>query len=91
MSPAMDKLQRSDLIRNDEKITVQRAVVRTPMPSHAHDFVELAYLLSGTGRQTVNGRDLAVGRGTLLFLNFQDWHAITPDPDNPDNTMEYIL
>jgi AraC-like DNA-binding protein len=86
----MDKLQRDRLIRTDEKITIQRAVVRTPMLSHAHDFVEMAYLLSGTGSQTVNGRELPVGRGALLFLNFQDWHAITPDPDHPDHTMEYI-
>lgn len=45
---------------------------------HTHDFIEIEYILSGSGCQVVNGITYYVERGDLLLLNFGDRHSILP-------------
>lgn len=47
-------------------------------PIHCHDFVEISYLLSGSGVQLVNGVRYPVRKGDLLCLNLADCHSYYP-------------
>jgi len=47
-------------------------------PIHCHDFVEISYLLSGSGVQLVNGIRYPVRKGDLLCLNLDDCHSYYP-------------
>jgi AraC-like DNA-binding protein len=45
-------------------------------PLHTHQFIEIEYIISGTGKQNINGKDYFVKRGDVLFLNIGDSHSI---------------
>jgi AraC family transcriptional regulator, L-rhamnose operon transcriptional activator RhaR len=47
-------------------------------PIHSHDFLEISYLLSGSGVQLVNGIRYPVRKGDLLCLNLDDKHSYYP-------------
>lgn len=49
------------------------------METHMHDFVEIEYVLSGRGVQTINGRDYAVKRGDFIYLKKGDFHTYCTD------------
>ncbi|MBQ8849687.1 MAG: helix-turn-helix domain-containing protein [Clostridia bacterium] len=45
--------------------------------THTHDFIELIYILSGRGREIIDGKTYEVGRGDLLFINYGSTHAFS--------------
>ncbi len=49
-----------------------------PQPVHTHDFAEIVYILDGRATETVNGRDVELSRGSLLFINRGSTHEFTP-------------
>ena len=42
---------------------------------HNHDFVEIVYIIEGTGRQCVDDEEFEVKAGDLLFINYGCTHA----------------
>jgi len=44
-------------------------------PNHIHRFIEVVYILEGTGVHYVNGVAYKVKRGDILFINFEQVHA----------------
>lgn len=53
--------------------------VERPVTLHFHDFYELEIVLSGTGRQNLNGSEYALTPGTVYFLTPIDFHQVTPE------------
>lgn len=47
-------------------------------PNHTHDFVEMVYTFNGNAVHIVNGREIPVRKGDLLFLNYNCTHSIKP-------------
>lgn len=47
-------------------------------PTHTHDFVELVYTFHGNGVHVVNGKEIPVRKGDLIFLNYNCTHSIKP-------------
>lgn len=43
--------------------------------THTHDFIEIVYILSGKGVQTVDGKTYDVRRGDMLFINYGSVHG----------------
>ena len=54
---------------------------------HDHDFVEILYVLEGTGRHCVDGEEFTVKAGDLLFINYGSTHAFFVD----DKLVAYNL
>lgn len=50
-------------------------------PVHQHEFVELVYILSGTGEHAVANRSYRVGKGNLVFVNYKENHSFHADSD----------
>ena len=44
-------------------------------PRHTHKFIEIVYVLEGSGVHYVNGVAYKVKRGDILFINFEQVHA----------------
>ena len=42
---------------------------------HDHDFIEIVYVIEGTGRHCINGEEFSVKAGDLLFINYGCTHA----------------
>ena len=54
-------------------------------PEHLHEFIEMVYIVSGSGVHGVGGREYRVERGSLLFINYRQIHYF-----RMDELMEYI-
>lgn len=63
----------------DAPLRVRRQRLVEPVPTHWHEFYEIAYILAGTGTHRTNGRSVAVGPGTLVGLTPADFHDFDPD------------
>ena len=48
-------------------------------PVHTHDFLELVYIVSGKGKQCVDGKEYTVARGDFLFINYGQTHAFSSE------------
>ena len=42
---------------------------------HTHDFIEIIYIFSGKGTETIDGMEYKVERGDLLFINYGSTHS----------------
>ena len=47
--------------------------------THTHDFIEIVYILSGKGKQFVDGKIYNVQRGDMLFINYGSVHSFELD------------
>lgn len=50
-------------------------------PPHTHDFIEIVYILSGKMIHTIDGKEYAVQRGDILFMNYGCTHAFSSDQE----------
>ena len=71
----MREYKADELIRPEESITFQEIVVDGEEAVHTHDFIEIVYIASGRGRQTVGGVSCDVQRGDAVFINFGQTHS----------------
>lgn len=66
---------------NEKKFKQLINILRDPMTKdkkmemHTHDFVEIEYVLFGSGIQIINGKEYNVSRGDLIFLKKGDCHT----------------
>ena len=57
-------------------ITVRPHTRFLPFPAHRHDYVEAVYMCAGTGVHLVNGKEIRLQAGELLFLSPQAVHEV---------------
>ena len=68
-------------VDNEKKFKQLINILRDPMDKnkkmemHTHDFIEIEYVLSGTGTQIINGQKYKVKRGDVIFLKKGDCHT----------------
>ena len=54
-------------------------------PLHTHDFIEIVYIMSGSGVHTVDGEDYSVKSGDVLFMNYGCTHTFFTEKE-----MKYV-
>ncbi len=64
-----------NMIAPTDVLFVNRDELYVPNSTHAHEFYELEYIISGTGVQIVNGKTYEVKRGDLIFIDIKDTHS----------------
>jgi AraC-like ligand binding domain. len=72
-------------LEKDEFVQLTRQICREIQAPHTHEFIEIVYIIDGSGSQTVNSDTYPVKRGDLLFINFKEVHAFSSE-----HHMEYI-
>lgn len=74
-------------VNTDENISVQKIINKSGVtePIHKHEFIELVYIASGSGTQCVDGREYAVSKGNMLFINYNQSHSFSSE-----NELIYI-
>lgn len=58
---------------------------------HWHDFYELVYLLEGTARHVVNGREFRLVPGSAFIMTPADFHEIVVDGGDPLTCYNVII
>lgn len=65
-----------NFIENGMSLGIFRADCTEHVPKHTHEFAEIIYILDGHTTQTVNGVDVRMSRGNMLFVNCGSTHEI---------------
>ena len=66
--------------QSDEMVEIKKICdYRRDEETHNHDFVEIVYIIEGTGRHRVNDEEFDVKAGDLLFVNYGCTHAFRVD------------
>ena len=60
-------------------------------PEHLHEFIELVYVLRGSGVHGIDGVEYHVRRGSLLFINYRQVHYFRSDPRDPMEICDVLL
>ncbi|NLG53704.1 MAG: AraC family transcriptional regulator [Clostridiales bacterium] len=74
----MRKVFSISTINPDEMIGILIDDQNKPEEEHTHEFIEIEYVLSGSGVQIVNGVEYKVCKGDMLFFNIGDKHSYYP-------------
>lgn len=71
-----------DVVRAEKFLTAGRLIAIRPhtrfihFPRHSHDFIEVVYMCAGQTTHTVNGKQILLKAGELLFLSQNAAHEI---------------
>lgn len=75
--PPQDPLARSqDLLSSGEMIGLRPHPRFVPSKPHHHDYIEMVYICSGEVTHVLNGKDIPMKTGELLFLGQNVEHAV---------------
>ena len=69
---------KAQVFQENERITVQKNIGAKENP-HTHEFIEIVYILSGTGKEWIDGKEYPVSDGSLMFINYGQTHAFCAD------------
>lgn len=64
------------LLKKGKLISVRPHTRFIDFPTHAHDYIEVVYMCLGNSIHTVNGKDILLSEGELLFLSRRANHSI---------------
>ena len=76
MSGKKDVVNSEKLLEMGKLITIRPNPRFTHFPKHSHDFVEVVYMLSGSTTHIINGKNVVLKKGQLLFLGQKAEHEI---------------
>ena len=76
MNERGDVINAELLLEKGKLITVRPHARFVDFPEHSHDFVEVVYMCAGSTKHTVNGKDILLSEGELLFLSRRAKHGI---------------
>ncbi len=71
----MLRYKASEEFQSDEMVEIKRIDDRRDEEIHSHDFVEIVYIIEGSGRHRINDEEFEVKAGNLLFVNYGCTHA----------------
>ena len=79
----MKKYTQYDFLPNrrlcEDGIVLWKGPALKPEQKHTHDFVEISYIFSGSGKHIINGNTYSITSGDLLFINYNQTHSFELD------------
>lgn len=78
------------LLEHGKLITVRPHTRFVHFPAHTHNYVEVIYMCAGSTRHIVNGNEVILRQGELLFLNQNAVQEIFP-ADEGDIAVNFIV
>ena len=78
------------LLDGGRSISVRTHTRFIHFPEHTHDFVEAVYMCAGTTRHLINGKELTLSEGELLFLGQNARQEIFPAGEG-DVAVNFII
>ncbi|MBO4383105.1 MAG: helix-turn-helix domain-containing protein [Clostridia bacterium] len=78
----LDVINSEKLLENGRIITVRPHTRFVHFPEHQHDYIEVIYMCSGSTTHIINGTELKLQDGELLFLGQNATQEILPAGEN---------
>ncbi len=90
MSAQADVIDAKKLLEAGKMIQVRTHTRFVHFPKHSHNYIELIYMCSGSTHHVINGEDVILNQGELLFLNQQAVQEIYPAAED-DIAVNFII
>ena len=90
MSSETNVIDAQKLLDAGKMIQVRTHTRFVHFPKHTHNYIELIYMCSGSTHHVVNGEDVILNQGELLFLNQKATQEIYPAGEN-DIAVNFII
>jgi len=90
MSPEKNEIQAKKLLDAGKLIQVRPHTRFVHFPEHTHDYVEMIYMCCGSTRHVINGNDVILREGEILFLNQKAVQEIYPAGEK-DIAVNFII
>lgn len=78
------------LLELGKLITMRKHTRFVDFPEHTHDYIELVYMCEGETTHTIDGKDIVLKTGELLFLGQGTSHSIKKAGEN-DIAVNFIV
>ena len=85
-----DRINSKKLLAEGRMITVRPHTRFVRFPAHSHDYVEVIYMCQGTTTHIINGNEITLKAGELLFLTPNATQEILPAGKN-DIAVNFII
>ncbi len=83
-------IDRRKLLENGKLIQIRKHTRFVHFPKHTHNFVEVIYMCKGRTNHIINGEELSLQEGELLFLNQNATQEIMPAGEE-DIAVNFII
>jgi AraC-like DNA-binding protein len=90
MDATSDVIDRKRLLENGKLIEVRTHTRFVHFPKHKHNYVEVIYMCKGRTHHIINGDEVTLQEGELLFLNQNATQEILPAGGN-DIAVNFII
>lgn len=90
MSGKNNIINSEKLLADGKLITVRKHTRFIDFPKHTHDYIEVVYMCSGETTHIINGEELTLKTGELLFLNQNVKQEIKKASEN-DIAINFII
>jgi AraC-like DNA-binding protein len=90
MDSTSDVIDRKRLLENGKLIEVRTHTRFVHFPKHKHNYVEVIYMCKGQTHHIINGDEVTLQEGELLFLNQNATQEILPAGGN-DIAVNFII
>ena len=90
MSADTQKINAVRLMDTGKLISIRKHTRFVYFPCHTHDYVEVVYMCSGKTKHIINGAEVELNEGELLFLNQNSIQEVLPAGEN-DIAINFII
>ena len=90
MSAGRDMIEAGKLLEAGKLIQVRPNTRFVHFPKHTHNYIEVIYMCSGSTHHVIDGDDVILKEGELLFLNQKAVQEIYPAGEN-DVEVNFII
>ena len=90
MSGGSDVINSKLLLEKGKLISVRPHTRFADFPEHSHDFIEVVYMWLGSTTHIINGKEVLISEGELLFLSRNARHSIRRADEN-DIAINFII
>lgn len=70
-----------NMLSSEVPVYINKAKEQINSHLHAHDFIEIAYVMSGRGIHCIDGKEYSVSKGDLFVINYNIPHEFRSLPD----------
>lgn len=90
MSGGTDVVNSKLLLEEGKLISVRPHTRFAEFPEHSHDYIEVVYMCLGSTTHIINGKEVLLSEGELLFLSRNARHSIRTAAEN-DIAINFII
>lgn len=84
------QIDAAKLLEQGKLITIRKHTRYVHFPAHTHNYVEVVYMCSGATKHIINGTEILLRQGELLFLNQNSVQEIFPAGEE-DIAVNFII